>query len=520
MSLPATVAVAGGTGFIGRHVVEALREAGVSVVVLARHVDGSAGPGLRAVEADIGERAPDLTGVDAVVNLVGIKAATPDNTWQRAHIDTVANLVRGMEAAGTRRLIHVSVVALPETLSEYAATKAAGERVATQSDRDVTILRPALVVGPGDDATTNLVRTVRQAPVFPVAAGPGGPLSPVDVRDVAAAVIEALRRPETIGKTIDVVGPEALPLRTLVKRVAGALSLPTMVLPVPGVLLRTAAAAMERLPGDPLITRSQLAMLSHGLSGDRGAAQRELGVSPRGLPETRIAELSETIDDVLPSVRIAPTAAHRRFLESRRGAERALGWFIPLALVSMLALPPFVPNVWLRMAAVETLLAATAVLTIGALRWRDTLALRGGTVMAGLLAAVGWYAACWLGFAALGALSPALARDASVMYAWPDTLALSAQLPLLVLTVAAEDVVWRTAIGLVLCARAGPLFGALLSGVLFALAHLSSGPPLLWLAAFVSGAFWTALLVRTRSLAAVITCHLVWDVLVIYVAPY
>lgn len=518
MSLPGTVAVAGGTGFIGRHVVQALREAGVSVVVLARRAEDIAGVQTRA--ADVGASPPDLRGIDAVVNLVGIKAPSGDNTWQRAHVDAVTHLVQGMTTAGIRRLVHVSVVALPETLSDYAATKAAGERVASQSDRDVTILRPALVVGPGDDATTNLVRTVRQAPVFPVAAGPGGPLSPVDVRDVAAAVVEALRRPETIGKTIDVVGPEATDLATLVRRVADALSLRTLVLPVPAVVLRTAASVMERLPGDPLITRSQLAMLQHGLSGDPEAAKRELGLTPRGLDRARIVELAETIEDVLPSVRIAPTAAHREFLASRRPAIRALRWFVPAALLSMLLLPFVLSNVWLRMASVEAALAAAAILGIAALRWRETLALRPSTVGMGLLAAGLWYAVCWLGFSAIGTLWPPLAAEVAVMYAWPDTLALAIQLPLLALTVAGEDVVWRTAIGVPLSAAAGPVVGALASGALFALAHVTSGPPLLWLAALICGAFWTALLVRTRSLAATITCHLAWDVLVIYVAPY
>ena len=520
MSLPATVAVAGGTGFIGRHVVEALREAGVSVVVLARRVEDGAEDGVRMRAADVGAGPPDLSGVDAVVNLVGIKAPSGANTWQRAHVDAVKHLVDGMTKADVRRLVHVSVVALPETLSEYAATKAAGERVATESALDVTVLRPALVVGPGDDATTNLVRTVRQAPVFPVASGPAGPLSPVDVRDVAAAVVEALRRQETIGKTIDVVGPEAVDLGTLVRRVSDALSLRTLVLPVPAILLRTAAAAMERLPGDPLITRSQLAMLQHGLSGDPEAAKRELGLTPRSFSRARIVELAETIEDVLPSVRIAPTAAHRQFLESRRAAGKALGWFIPVALVSMLALPWLLTNIWLRMAGVEAGLAAAALLGIAALRWRDTLAFRPSTVGVGLLAAGVWYVVCWLGFAAIGALWPSLAAEVSVMYAWPETMALAIQLPLLVITVAAEDVVWRTAIGVPLSAAAGPVVGALASGALFALAHVTSGPPLLWLAALICGAFWTALLVRTRSLAAVITCHLAWDVLVIYVAPY
>ncbi len=93
-------------------------------------------------------------------------------------------------------------------------------------------------------------------------------------------------------------------------------------------------------------------------------------------------------------------------------------------------------------------------------------------------------------------------------------------LTLLPLIVLGEDLVWRAGITLPLAARLGPLKGASLGAVAFAAAHLTSGPPVLVAAALGAGFAWSLLAVRTNSLWAALVCHLVWDLLVMFVAPY
>jgi membrane protease YdiL (CAAX protease family) len=413
--------------------------------------------------------------------------------------------------------VHVAVVEVPGASTDYARTKREGERVARQSDLDVTILRPALVVGPGDDALRHTIRLVRLAAVFPVPRPNPGRLAVVDVRDVAAAVVATLERPASIGGTYDVVGPERLTLGQLAGRVARALSLPTWCPAIPAAPMRLLAAVVERLGPLAIVTRSQLDMLVRGLDGDGDPAARDLGLRPRAIDEARIRQLASARPG--PSLRLAPDATHRELLDRASAASSTLRWFLPLAIVAMLALPLLWPNVWLRMTAVEVTMAALALLAVP-LPWRALARPGVRTIGVGLMAAAGLYAACGLGFFALRWLAPGVAAQAGTMLGWTAQLPLSVQLPLLVVVVIGEDIVWRAAIGLPLCARAGPLAGCLLSGAAFAVAHVTSGPPLLWLAALGCGAFWTALLLRTRSLVATIVCHGVWDLAVIYVAPY
>jgi uncharacterized protein YbjT (DUF2867 family) len=134
------IAVIGGTGFLGRHVVPALERQGYAVRVLSRRT------GFNALQPDPGA----FRGVDAVVNLAGIKREDSQN-FESVHVELVRRVVENMKAAGVRRLIHISVVvARPAPGLPYHNTKWKGEDIVRGSDLDWTILRPGVIYGPGE----------------------------------------------------------------------------------------------------------------------------------------------------------------------------------------------------------------------------------------------------------------------------------------------------------------------------------------------------------------------------------
>lgn len=516
------VAVAGGSGFIGRHVVEALRQAGHAVRVLARSVDPRDDrEGLEHVAIDLGAGplpAELLRGCDAVVNLVGIALPRGTNDFSRAHLRVVEHLGEAMRQAGLDRLVHVGVAQAADASGPYAETKRRGEQLARDTGLAVTILRPGLVYGPGDDPLSNLVAMVRAAPVVPVPSGADGPLPAIDVLDVAAAVVATLERPATIGETIDLVGPEQLDLRGLVRRVARSLELPVLTPRVPAALARLGAAAMEALRPDPLLSRSQLQMLSRGLPGDPEDAPHHLGLHPRRLSPERIQEVAAGVPPLLPSLRLLTSAEHRGWLRGQAAALRGWPWLLALALVLMLAGPRWLPSVWTRMAVIE----GSLLLILLAWRRRALLPLlrpSASTVLLGLGMAAMLYAGADLFMAGLRAAAPGFATQMIEVLSWSELAPLPLRLGLLPLIVLGEDVVWRGAITLPLAARLGPVLGCLAAGALFALAHLTSGPPLLLLAAVVMGTLWSALAIRARSLVPVFVSHLAWDLAVMFVRP-
>lgn len=505
--------MAGGTGFIGRRVCAGLEAAGHEVRVLGRRASAD-------IQVDVTRPLPPavLRGCEVVVNLVGIKRAEGANTFQAAHLEAVRNLADAATHAGISRFIHVSVVdAGRDDTDPYMRTKGAAEAELRGRPLDLTILRPSVVYGPGDDMLSKLVEGIRLAPLFPVP-HPTGALRPVDVEDVADAVVRCLARPRSIGRTYDVAGPESLDLAQLARRTAGALELPTVCPPVPRPLMMPAAALMEALPWDPPVTRSQLRMLGGGLGGDPANAARELDLQPRALEAPRIREVAGHVPVRLPSLRVITDAAHGDALRSAGTPAAVLGWLLPALLLIALFLPASW-GPWARAGALNLPAALLVAVVMGPMLRRWVRATWRHAV-AGLLAAVGLYAAGFVVTTGLDALVPGFAGDRSSIYQWREALEGPARLVALACIVLAEDLVWRGAVALPLMGRLGPIRGAVLGSLAFGAAHLTLGPPVLWFAAVAAGLFWNLLLARSRSLTTVFLAHLAWDLAVLELWPY
>ena len=153
-----TVAVVGGAGFLGRHVVAALEAAGYQARALSRR------SGFNALNPD----SEAFRGCAAVLNLAGIKREEHGQTFDSIHVALPQRLIEAMRQAGLRRLIHISVVvARPAPDLPYHDTKWKGEQVVRASGLDWTILRPGVIYGEGDDMLSHLVLMIRAASIFP-----------------------------------------------------------------------------------------------------------------------------------------------------------------------------------------------------------------------------------------------------------------------------------------------------------------------------------------------------------------
>ncbi len=263
------ILILGGSGFVGRALCEQLtRRLGseARITVPTRRLRNAQAvqslPGVTALQADVFDALPRLVaGQDVVVNLIAILQGSAA-AFEHAHVE----LPRRLVASGARRVIHVSALGVSEHApSAYLRSKAAGEavlHVAEQSHGlDLTVLRPSLVFGPEDRSVNLFARLQAVFPLMPLG-GASAQMQPVWVQDLARALVEAILRRDTIGKTFEIAGPRVLSLGELV-RLAGQVSgHPRPVLPLPRPLAWLQALAMECLPGVPLLSRDNLASLS------------------------------------------------------------------------------------------------------------------------------------------------------------------------------------------------------------------------------------------------------------------
>jgi uncharacterized protein YbjT (DUF2867 family) len=286
------VFVTGGTGFVGREVVQALCAAGCAVRCLVRRGSEDDLRGLGAierVEGDVMAReslAEGMAGCDAVVHLVGIIRERPalGVTFERVHAQGTVNVLEAASAVGARRYVHMSALGTRAgARSRYHRTKWSAEEAVRASPLPWTIFRPSIIYGRGDEFITMLAGMIRRLPVVPVIGAGRQRLQPVPVAQVAAGFVRALSLDTSVKHTYEIGGPEPLTLVELLDRIATAMGhRRPLKAHVPLGLVRTLTPMLHRLPGYPL-TPDQLLMLEEENTCEPGPFYETFGLVPMPL---------------------------------------------------------------------------------------------------------------------------------------------------------------------------------------------------------------------------------------------
>jgi NADH dehydrogenase len=160
-----------------------------------------------------------------------------------------------------------------------------------QRGLELTILRPSVIFGAEDRFLNLFARLQKVFPLMPLA-GASARFQPVWVGDVARALVHCLDDRRTIGQTYECAGPHVYTLAELV-RLAGRLSgHPRPVLPLPEALGRLQALVMECLPGEPLMSRDNIAsMRVPNVASGQLPGLQALGITPVDLPSVAAAYL-------------------------------------------------------------------------------------------------------------------------------------------------------------------------------------------------------------------------------------
>lgn len=259
------VLILGGSGFVGRHIVERLQRQGVAMTVPTRRLTNARHlwhqPKVEAVVADVFD-APTLARLvgehDAVINLVAILHGSKSE-FERVHVELPRRIAEACAQAGGRRLVHISALgASADGPSGYQRSKAAGEAAirSTGADLDWVILRPSVIFG-RDDRFLNLFADLASAfPILPLA-GADTRFQPVYVEDVAEVVWRSLSTPGAAGRIFDVAGPRVYTLRQLVEYVSAQIGKPRPVIGLPEGLAMLQASLLELAP-QPLMSRDNV----------------------------------------------------------------------------------------------------------------------------------------------------------------------------------------------------------------------------------------------------------------------
>ncbi len=264
------VAVIGGTGLVGRHLIDELAARGHTTIAIARRSVAGWHQGFAAADATRPHALERLLAdQDAVVFAAGSLRQTRGQAFHDIYVSAIRNLVQACRTHHIRRVILVSSLgARPTSRSSFHRAKFAGEDLASRSLLDVTVLRPSIIFGVDDDFVNPLARFLRRMPVAPLPGRGSARLAPIAAADVARAIAQALDRPDTVGAAYDLPGPESLSIAEIYDRVMQSLGTHRPKVSVPYLFIEPLTYLFGSSPGMPF-TFDQLAILEEELETQR-----------------------------------------------------------------------------------------------------------------------------------------------------------------------------------------------------------------------------------------------------------
>ncbi len=295
------VAIIGGTGFVGSHLVERLIQEGHTPRLLVRTGSESkvAQPDrCELIPGEVGDpqaRLNCLSGCEAVIYLIGILREFPDRgiTFEALQYQGVVDTLTTAQERDVSRFILMSANGIRANGTAYQRTKLRAEEAVKASGLRWTIFRPSVIFGDPrgrmefcDQLKRDIIDSPLPAPLFytgllPLKAGEFQ-LAPVNIADVTAAFAQALTDPGTEGQIYSLCGPTALSWKAILNTIATAAGRTKWMLPAPALAVKAVATLFDRYSWFP-ITRGQIEMLLEGnVCADDGFARLHLTPRPFG----------------------------------------------------------------------------------------------------------------------------------------------------------------------------------------------------------------------------------------------
>lgn len=291
------VLLSGAGGFIGSHLVVALRAAGHEVLACGRDTAAlkRRWPKLRVIATDytrdrtLEAWLPRLKDIDLVINAVGIIREQGSQTFEALHTAAPIALFQACAMTGVRRVIQLSALgAEKDAPSGYHRSKAKADAFLRTLALDWAILQPSIVYGPGAKSM-GLFQALASLPLIPLVGRGEQTIQPLHIDDLCRAVVDLMATPEPIRADIPLVGPKPLTLRALLTQLRHWLGFARVrFLSIPYPIMRAVAGVMQHVSTAP-ITPETLAMLQAGNTAPVAPCVARFGFTPKSLGQVLAA---------------------------------------------------------------------------------------------------------------------------------------------------------------------------------------------------------------------------------------
>ena len=268
------ILVTGSTGFVGPHVVHALRERDKPVRALVRTPSGRSATTLAAwgaelVQGDMTDRESlrrAVDGAEVVVHLVAIRQG-PEEQFRQIMEQGTRELVAAAQEAGVRRFVLMSALGTSEETKElvpYYHAKWEQEQTLRTSGLEHVIFRPSFVFARDGGILPTFRKLAKLTPVTPIIGSGQQRIQPIWIDDVGAYFAQSVDLPEAANRIFELGGPDVVSWNEFWQRLKSVLGQRRPSIHVPTRVMRVNALLTERLPGNVPLTRDLLKMLEHG----------------------------------------------------------------------------------------------------------------------------------------------------------------------------------------------------------------------------------------------------------------
>lgn len=254
-------AVTGAFGYSGKYIAQRLLDKGYPVITLTNSVNRqNPFEGTVKVYPFNFDNHDNLTrtlkGVDVLYNTYWVRF----NHKLFKHHDAVQNtlaLFRAAQAAGVRRIVHVSITNPSETSTlEYFKGKAILEKGLIESGMSYAILRPTVLFGKEDILINNIAWTLRKFPVFGVFGDGQYKLQPIYIEDLADLAVKYGETAENV--IINAIGPETFTYRELAATIGRLIGKRRLIISLPPFWGYLAGKILGKIVDDVMITREEI----------------------------------------------------------------------------------------------------------------------------------------------------------------------------------------------------------------------------------------------------------------------
>ena len=290
------IVVAGGTGFLGRHITRALLDGGHEVAVLGRSPSKVTSIplliGADAVKGDVTDPSSltgALEGAGAVVNAVQfpnhpIEVPRRGLTYDRYDRQGTENLLSEAKRAGVQRFVYISGAGADVTSDKtWYRAKGLAERAIADSGLEWSVLRPSWAYGPEDKALNKFVGMARFSPVIPRLGLAPQRVQPVHVDDIALSVRRIFERWDS-GRAYEIGGPDVMTMEDIIRTLLEVMGLKRAIVAVPLPLAKAGTAPLIVLPKPPMTPQGIDFAVQDGIV-DTSLLEKELDVHPVPLAE-------------------------------------------------------------------------------------------------------------------------------------------------------------------------------------------------------------------------------------------